>query len=454
MHLMDTERTRWKSFRKKGYSSIFLLIILASMLGLILAVTEASYIKSSGSLAENLCLVTGRSLMSEYQRELSERYGVFVLCPSEEKLGELAEFYIQSHIEKSSMFLKLRLEAVTVNSEEYPALDTGLFMKQLTDLGKLSAAKTALSMADLGSVCDWLGELGGISLKDIRESINALSVVVPDEDTEGMSEEEKKAADKRKKEAEDEAGRLEGFKQSLKQATESPDYEKDAEVGEERIISNELAESLPSGLLGFDSRNSLLLSGGIFNAAEGFFCNEYIVSTCSSALRETENSFLDAEAEYILFGKSSDSGNTAAFKRSLFQLRLVIRTAENLKDPAKLAAYEASAAGLPFIPLPAAVAALAAIEGGAQARADVAAICSGLKVGLGPSQAFGSYSDYLRVMLFLLPSEEKAARLMDIMELNISRMEGCSFCFQDCSFGFELTAEFSRGKIVQKHEYL
>ena len=62
-------------------------------------------------------------------------------------------------------------------------------------------------------------------------------------------------------------------------------------------------------------------------------------------------------------------------------------------------------------------------------------------------------SDAKRDVLTVL-REEKAARLMDIMELNISRMEGCSFCFQDCSFGFELTAEFSRGKIVQKHEYL
>ncbi|MBR0130236.1 MAG: hypothetical protein IJM08_02895, partial [Firmicutes bacterium] len=434
--------------------SIFLVIILASVTGLIITVTGAAFVKGSGSLAESLCLVTGRSLLSEYQRELADRYGIFLFRASEEKLAELAEFYIQSHIEKSDMFLKLALESVSVNTEEYPALDTDLFMKQVSGLGKICAAKTVISAADLGSVCEWLGQLGGISLKDIKESINALSVDIPDEDTEGMTDEEKKAAERRKKDAEEEARQLEDIKYDLRKSTESPDYDKEENGGEERSVDPELAEALPSGLLGFGRRNSLLLSGGIFDAAEGFFCNEYIVYSCGNALKETENCFLKAECEYVLFGKPSDSQNRAAFKRSLFYLRLAVRTAENLKDPAKLASYEASAASLPFIPAPAAIAALAAIEGGTQAKADVAGVCSGLKVGLGGSAAFGSYSDYLRLMLLLLPTDEKAARLMDLMELNISKIEGCDFCFQDYAAGFELNAVFSKGTIDQKHEYL
>ena len=53
---------------------------------------------------------------------------------------------------------------------------------------------------------------------------------------------------------------------------------------------------------------------------------------------------------------------------------------------------------------------------------------------------------YLRLLLALLPRNEKLARLMDIMELNIRFVDGANFSFRNYAYGFELEAEFALKK--------
>ncbi len=140
MNLLPTGKKNLSSSRRSGFSSIFLVIILGSVMSLILAAASVSYVKASGSAAENLCLVTGRSILSEYNRKLSERYGVFALRAPEEKLETLADFYTGSHSEKSDMFLKVSPVSTDINTEEYCALDCGLFIEQINRQGKGYAA--------------------------------------------------------------------------------------------------------------------------------------------------------------------------------------------------------------------------------------------------------------------------------------------------------------------------
>ncbi len=465
MNLLLTGKKKSGSSRKSGFSSIFLVIILGSIMSLILAAASASYVKASGSAAENLCVVTGRSILSEYNRKLSERYGIFALRASEEKLEALADFYTGSHSEKSDMFLKVSPVSTDINTEEYCALDCGLFMEQINSQGKVYAAETLLKSADLGWILDRLGDIslgGGTSLSDIREALESVEISKAEGDGaeggEGALTGE--GADSGElsgdiappaPEPDPDAEALEDLKRDLRDSTECPDYE--TEEDDEKQITAAMREELPSGLLDIKPRSLLLISGGISGALEGFFANEYIISCCSYAAEPEEKCWLKAECEYVLFGHDTDSRNLAAFKRSLFFLRMAIDLAENLRDPEKLAEYESAAASLPFIPLPAAVSALAAIDAGREAKADVSRVCSGGRAGLAGTETFGTYRDYLLVFLCLLPAEEKAARLMDVIQINMNKMENTGFCFRDYAFGFRLKTEFAHGTIEQEHVY-
>ncbi len=67
------------------------------------------------------------------------------------------------------------------------------------------------------------------------------------------------------------------------------------------------------------------------------------------------------------------------------------------------------------------------------------------------------YAMYLRILLALLPRNEKLARLMDIMQLNITKVDGAHFSFRNYAYGFDLEARFvlkaRTGDVSQTHVY-
>ena len=67
------------------------------------------------------------------------------------------------------------------------------------------------------------------------------------------------------------------------------------------------------------------------------------------------------------------------------------------------------------------------------------------------------YSMYLRILLALIPRNEKLARLMDIMQLNICKIDDANFSFRNYAYGFDLTAGFylngREGDYVQEFVY-
>lgn len=184
--------------------------------------------------------------------------------------------------------------------------------------------------------------------------------------------------------------------------------------------------NLPSKLLGYSPREFLLLSGGLFEIRlDKFIEDEYIVNVCSYKTSLIESSYLAYEIEYILFGNNSDDKNLASCRRSLYEIRFAQELAK--AEP---------------MPIDPAVLAIATAKAAIKAEDDVNALINGERVdGL-------SYIDYLRVFLSLLTREEKLARLMDIMQINLNYMDGIAFSFSHYSFGFDLEVKFKKAVIV------
>lgn len=181
-------------------------------------------------------------------------------------------------------------------------------------------------------------------------------------------------------------------------------------------------EILPSKLLGYKSRESVLLSGGIGDISiNSAIEDEYILAQTSNQRRMFSDTYLSYETEYILFGYPSDEENLASLRRSIY----AVRYAKDL----------AASGALPADPISLGIA-LAAIA--LQAEMEVDRIVSGEEI-----ESMG-YEGYLRLFLTLLDREEKLARLMDVMQINVNHIDGSGFRFSDYAFGFDMTAKVEK----------
>ena len=71
--------------KNSGFSSIYVLLCLSSLVLFLLCVCELCSGYAAGSICENVCLVAGKSVLSEYQPDLQRRYGVFAVTAFPQK---------------------------------------------------------------------------------------------------------------------------------------------------------------------------------------------------------------------------------------------------------------------------------------------------------------------------------------------------------------------------------
>lgn len=431
---------------KKGFTSLYLVMILSVLMLLLLSVSEAASAAAARASAENVCISAGRSVLSEYQPQLCFRYGIFAFRAYDYELGQLAKYYIDNSL-KGRGVVKLSCESCSVNSGDYPGLDRELFKEQVLSAGKLVAVSgLASAAADIASLLSADLEVQEAMRSGSLSSLEALSVysdAEPDsidpetgEDIPGKPDSPGARATRR------EASRLLGaYQEALSAEPEGKPPE-----GEGRHVPGSFLPELPTAQLGVPSSRLALLSGGILNAgAESLLIGEYILSRCSNSLRIKEDSLLRLEAEYMLYGLPNDDENFSALRKSLFALRFSADLAAIFADPEKMAEISSVAAGLVFIPAPVAIFVLASIEAAAAARVNILRLFEGKTAPLIPAlPSFGSYEDHLRILLFGVPDDVKLARLMDIMQMNIALADGKAFSFRDYAYGFRLSARLSK----------
>ncbi len=462
---------------KKGFSSVFTVLILSSMIFLCLVYAESAASKGAESCAEELCLLTGRSLLSEYKTELYDRYGIFMVRSYDDELTKLAEFYLGTDLALSGSALRMSCFDIDVSTQMYPGLNIDMFLEQVEKLGTLQAAENLVSsdfLKDL--IVSMSSKLDTeISFKDIEERLNdAGNLQLAADEVEGEEREQREQALKLKNR----------YKESTGEA-------KTSSAGR-ASISASVKKTLPSSLLGYRGRGLLVLSGGISDLSfRDLALGEYVLANCSNAVDRLNDTKLKLETEYILYGSSSDPLNQKLVKTSLTGLRFSLNLFSVLKEPSMISTMSSIAALFPLIPQPLTVAVLASIWAGIETKQDIITLYNG---GIVPvlkkpgdfatnlrsfidngkilaskktGSGYGSYADYLRILLAFVPEEEKAARLMDVMQLNLTLMDEASFSFRDYAYGLDLSAYFTRlhfasnpidllkggGCVTQTHKY-
>jgi hypothetical protein len=355
--------------------------------------TASAY--AARSIAETVCASTGRSVLSEYQKDLFRRYGVFAVRGDDALLSRLSRFYIDSSLVGGKALAKPSPVTIEASAESHPALDTAAFGTQIRRL----APGTALIK---GNVLEYILEHsdGGVS-----ELMGGLT----EGDAEGDAAQEP---------------------EDVSQTAEE-EFGNDPDRNRGKSLSEKECRDLPSSLLGYGRRVSLLFSGGIRDLSFSTLLeDEYILAVCSDAV-DTKDGYLELETEYILYGNRSDKANLKAVKLSLFSLRFAVNEAKYMAETGELL-------------ISSAVAAAKSVE-------DVRNILAGRKVDK------LDYKTYLRVLMALVPRDEKLARLMDVMQINITKIDGSNFSFKSYAYGFDLNASFAHrrrtGNVEQTYVY-
>ena len=362
----------------KGFTTVYLLMILLALVMALVMIINAACGFAARSEIDTVCALAGRSVLSEYQKDLYDRYGVFALRGDDAMLTRLAAFYTTGSLAVVKALVRPYPVRIYASAEAHPALETAALAKQVRRLAPLAALTK-------GNVLEYL--MSFIQTSDTEsggEDIAGLSDVEDPEDFDYMKEAEKQLG-------------------------------KGGEKG--NTIKNAEYRELPSRLLGYPKRISLLLSGGI---AELSFAaaieDEYMLAVCSNALDPKDGCYLLREIEYILYGNASDAANFKAVKMSLFALCMAVNEVKYLSQTGEFLTSTAAAAALSI--------------------AEVKTIMAGGKVDK------LDYGLYLRILLALLPRNEKIARLMDVMQLDIRLMKGANFSFKTYAYGFDLSAVF------------
>ncbi len=219
-----------------------------------------------------------------------------------------------------------------------------------------------------------------------------------------------------------------------------------------------------------------VLNSHHYQKADALMFDQYIFEKCGSYRKVRDDTVLQYEIEYILFGEESDEKNLEKMAESILPLRLAANYLYLFTNAGKQSEAELVALALCVLLLSPEIfdamkIAILLAWGYIESIQDLKALFAGNRVVLTKSDAtwktdvWGiltpdlatgtdgsgsgfSYEDYLRVFLYLENGDSKNYRLLDLMELNTKKATGCEgfkidYCFD--SFAAEIGIASSFG---------
>jgi hypothetical protein len=397
---------------RKGSISVFLVLVLGSMILLAFAVHEAAVRATARSAGEAALVLAARSVLSEYDKPLFERYGILAFRGSPEDLRDGLRHYAAATLESSPYY---HLEGLRAESGDYALI---------------------LPDAFESAVLEWIP----VVLAGMAES--ALGAPEADKGVPGPAGT-----------CEDRVLKNRSVSGSLP-SRGAPD---------------------PGGILGRlkDIKNSW--QDAFRKGTDNFLVNQYIDRYFSSAANPPGEgeTFFRNEVEYILEGRLSDRQNRVEYRGELLVLRNAVNAVFLVTDAVKMSQLAAAAQLL--TPGPEAFLTqivLAEAWALAEAENDILLLEHGCKVPFvktaeswavdldsvlsGTSRGYIDthcasgldYRGYLQLFLFFMDRETKLYRMMDLIQLNLQGGNDRSFLIREHQTGVYYESEVN-GVVVR-----
>lgn len=115
---------------KKGVTAVFLTIIAGAVLSCVIVFVQLAASAASVSYCGNLFNLAGRSVLSEFDRELKTRYGIIAFSRDNSGIVNELKRYVKYTIPDDRY---VRLGEISVDLKDYCLMDCGVFEEQITD---------------------------------------------------------------------------------------------------------------------------------------------------------------------------------------------------------------------------------------------------------------------------------------------------------------------------------
>ena len=403
--------------RKKGSSSVFLVMILASVITLVMTFVSAAMRTAAIGYMDGLVNLSGRSVLSEFDLHLKDDYGLFAFRGHKQEIISKVTDYLSYTLDHNDY---IGLSKVDANTAGYCLADVDIFEKEVCEYTKYAIAR---------------GFIEGL---------------INDDDSG-----ERKPVD------------MKSDGRTLRNHKIIDQLPSGAHPGNGSIVES-VKEMLSSG-------------GGIQErGTSNYMIVQYIMQTFKNAQKnevkrglsadvsgggQSKDTFFDSEAEYIIEGEMSDLKNRRELRADIVKIRNAVNLLFIWADP-EMREKVLAAAELLGTEVAAPVAALGLSEAWALAEAenDMRILEHGKKVPLHKTKDTWAtdvesvvknkesgyidtdsdkgltYQGYLMMFLFVEKRALKLGRMMDLMQINIQGRYDRTFLIREHNMGFWVKA--------------
>lgn len=388
---------------KRGFSAVFLTLILGSMVTLTLTFVHAAAQKAGESTADSVFRLAALSVLGEYDLELYQRYGILAHGRSEDEIDRLIRMYADTTFRNKRPMDLIRsdLQSVEASLKQYSLLDRERMEKELSEIMVFRLA---------------------------REKLKGPEPAIPEGDRPTRELKNQKII------------------QSL------PSEGKDNLT----LLTQAILSLTPENLEGLMTKGH-----------RHYLINQYIKSHFNHDKEDKSReypTFFRNETEYILYGDFSDLENKKRFLNDFIGLRTALNLIHILNDPEKMQELSTLAnLTAPGPGAPAAQGVLASAWALSEAWNDRKMLDAGEKIPilkgkehwalsienihrmeggiLFPAVREGKdYAGYLELFLVFSSQEKKLSRIMDLIQINMKLQTDSRFSLAGRYKGFEFRA--------------
>lgn len=385
---------------RRGSSAVFLMAIMAAVISIVLALIYGARAECVKSRVDGVVSLAGDSVLSEFNSQVQEEYGLFIIRGSDRELGRKLTGYIEHSL---GGMKDVEVESVRVSGSMFSTVDIDLIKEQIMEYMKLAEAEDRLAILT-GYAEEGTGgsEREARTLRHGPTAASLPSSAVPDK--------------------------------SL------------------TSIAKSIAENVTEADRAFEK------------GTEKYLLNGYILGMFNNrSMQVNDEHFFRSEVEYILGGEMSDMKNEKRVEMALKAMRFPLNLAHIYADPVKRSQTLALAELMtPGAAAPATQAALASTWAYAEADNDVELLWQGYEVPLKKDATswaidldsavegiFGGtvvpqttkgydYSEYLQILLFFRDDNIKVSRIMDLIQINMRMTHDGEFLMNEYATGIRV----------------
>lgn len=399
---------------ERGSTLIFLLIIMSGIVALTIVYVHASNRASNIAYSDEVIFLSARSVLSEYDLDLLEEYGLFAFEADEKEISEKIAYYSSYSFKNRK---SIDLGDIETSMSGKSLINCEVFREEIESYMKYVTARKLLSDEKIFN----RGEGVKIDKSGKRTLVNGRTAdSLPSGGSKGAG----------------------GIRQKVRNA--------------------------------LDNADDILTEGGKDHLLNLYCLEEFKNAQNQDIARDT---FYKYELEYLIEGSRSDKKNREDFRHDLLLVRNAVNLMYLASDPAKRKAIEAAEAvisgpaGIAVSALVAEMWALAEsendlrlLEDGKKVPAkkdsgswalDLDSVLKGeIKGYVDPHNLRGlTYQDYLLLFLSSLDETTKLSRMMDLIQINMQGNYSGSFLLRDHNVGFNMKVDVNGREYAYEHSY-